>query len=343
MRAAIWNEPGKPLVIGEVPDPSPGPRELVLRVHGCGICGSDLHVSDTTSFPPGTVMGHEFAGEVVAIGPDANAAVDGREWQLGDRVASLPAVGCARCAPCLTGDVMVCPDLQTTGLGVLPGGYAEYVRVGARESLRLPDNASFAEGALVEPLAVGLHVVDVARIAARENVLIIGAGPVGAAVAVWARHSGARSVILSDPVAPRRDLACRLGASGAIDPTSQEVLPEFERQAGAPPDVIVECVGIPGMIQHCIEVAPTRSRVIIAGVCLQPDNIVPVLGVMKELSLKFVAYYHRSDFETTIDALANERLPTREMITDRVALDAMPDAFEALKQPTTQCKVVVEP
>ncbi len=339
MRAAVLPGLGQELVIEEVPDPKPGPTELVLRVRSCGICGSDLHASALPpGLPPGTVMGHEFAGEVMEVGSAARA-----EWKPGDRVCAQPFIGCGACAACLAGDGIRCPAMRNTGLGANPGAYAEYVRVGAHETLRLPEAVGFATGALVEPLAVGLHAVQEARLASGENVLVVGAGPIGLVTALWARFFGARSVVVSEKAPSRRALAEKFGATAVVDPSSENVASAFQKIAGAAPDVIFECVGVPGLLQQCIMLAPTRGRIVVVGVCMLPDTIFPGLAIVKEVSLHFVLGYRKRDFQLTLDLIDAERIRGEAMITDVVDLAGFPGAFEALKQPTTQCKVMLEP
>ena len=178
MRAAVFQGVGRPLSIESRPDPEPGPAELVLAVKSSGICGSDLHLTEIADagggiapLPRGAVLGHEFSGEVVAVG----RAIAGR-FRSGDRVTALPYIACGSCAPCLAGQGHRCPAVVSAGLGKLPGAYAEYVRVGVHETLPLPAAVDFRAGAMVEPLSVGLHAVDMARLAG-EAVLVIGAGP----------------------------------------------------------------------------------------------------------------------------------------------------------------------
>ncbi|MCA9511409.1 MAG: alcohol dehydrogenase catalytic domain-containing protein [Myxococcales bacterium] len=339
MRAATFETVGATMRIESVPDPTPGPGELVLRVRGCGICGSDLHVSQLAgALPRGAVMGHEFAGEVAAVGRDVEGG-----FREGEAVCALPAIGCARCAPCLTGDVMGCASLRATGFGDVGGAYAEYVLVGARETLRLPPVVAASDGALVEPLAVGLHAVDEARLRSGEDVLVIGAGPVGLAVAMWARQLGAREVVVSDFVASRREMAGRMGATVLVDPAKEDPGQAFARATGHAPHTIFECVGVPGLLQQCIGLAPRGAKIVVAGVCMQPDTIVPVAASVKALCLQFVSYYRRGDFELTLAMLATGRIDPLPMVTDRIGLDALPDAFEALRTPAQQCKVIVEP
>ncbi|MCE2391404.1 MAG: alcohol dehydrogenase catalytic domain-containing protein [Proteobacteria bacterium] len=334
----MFRGPGEPLSIERVPDPSPEPGDLVLRVQGCGICGSDLHMSEQR-MPPGMVMGHEYAGEVVEVGPEAAAG----GWRTGERVCALPLAGCGRCVHCHAGNVHFCQAARSFGLGQAAGGYAEYVLAGAAESFRLPEALDGVQGALVEPLAVGLHIVGAARLRAGDNVLVIGAGPVGVAATLWARHFGAREIGVSDPVAGRRELAGRQGATFEIDPGSQEVLPAFEARAGGPPSVILECVGVPGMIQAAFDAAPPQGRVVIAGVCIERDSILPLGAVAKELSVRFAAYYNKTDFAYALDMLASGRVDPSGLITDVIGLAELPAAFESLRRPTSQCKVVVDP
>ena len=339
MKAAVFRALGQPLVIEDVPDPEPGPDELVLAVRSCGICGSDLHASTLPpGLPSGSVMGHEFAGEVVEVGSRARD-----RFKPGDRVCALPYIGCGACAACLEGDGTRCPKLRTTGLGQLPGAYAQFVRVGALESLRLPDSVGFHGGALVEPLAVGLHAVKQAAMPAGANVLVLGAGPIGLATVLWARFLGAREVVVSELAPGRLALAEDFGATAGVDASRENVASAFQRATGGQPDVIFECVGVPGLLQQCIMLAPPRGRIVVVGACMQPDTIVPVMAVVKEVSLHFVIAYRRSDFQFTLDMLDAERIHAEDMVTDVVGLSGLPEAFEALKRPTSQCKVMLEP
>ncbi len=338
MQAAVFHASDRPLVVEEVPEPTPGPRELVVEVKCCGICGSDLHAASLPGgLPKGCVMGHEFAGEVVEVG---SAATGG--FAVGDRVTGIPAIGCGACAACLSGDVMHCPELVITGLGQLPGAYAQYLRVGSNEAVALPEAIDFRLGALVEPLAVGLHAVNAAGLAPGQEVMVIGAGPIGLAVTLWARFLGARSILVSEPVQGRRAMATAMGATDVVDGAASAAACLAEKPRGGV-DVIFECVGIPGLLAQCVDLAAARSKVVVAGVCMQPDTFVPAAAVIKELQLQFVLAYEKSDFQLTLDMMASGRIDPRAMVTDRVSLGAMPEAFEALKQPSDQCKVLVEP
>src|SRR4029077_10712728 len=149
------------------------------------------------------------------------------------------------------------------GVGGSPGAFAEYVRVDQRETIALPNDLDPALGALVEPLAVGLHAVERAHIRSGDKVLVVGAGPVGLSVLAWAARSGASEVVVSDPSAVRRDAAAQFGATKTIDPDAERLEPRY--------DVVIECVGLPGMTEVCVGASTLHGHVVIAGVCTKPD------------------------------------------------------------------------
>jgi (R,R)-butanediol dehydrogenase/meso-butanediol dehydrogenase/diacetyl reductase len=345
MKAAVFKAHGEPLVVEDVPDPEPGPTELILRVRACGICGTDLHWSENTTqgtgwrvLGAGSVMGHEFAGEVAEVGREVRGA-----WSVGDRVTAQPWIGCGACAACRQGRAYLCDAVTMRASSVLDGAYAEYTRIGSTETLRLADSVSFEQGALVEPLAVGLNAVNKARLEAGDTVLILGAGPVGLSVALWCRFFGARHVIVSDLVAGRAERAQALGATAAIDASREDVTSRVEAISGGPARVVFDCIGVPGSLQLAIDLARHDARVMVVGLCMAADSIFPAKAITKELDLGFVFVYRRRDFEIVVDMLATGRIEVAPLITARVGLDAFPDAFEALKTPTDQIKVRLEP
>ena len=335
MRAAVLQGKGEPLSVEDVADPAPADGQLLVRVGACGICGSDLHIADAAE-RPGHVLGHEFAGEVVALGRSVTG------WAEGERVAVFPLAGCGACSACLAGRPSRCRTWELVG-GSLPGAYAEYVAVAPRQAYRLPESVDARHGALVEPLAVALHAWDRTAAATGEAVLVLGGGPVGQAVALWARPFGASDVVVSDPVAHRRQLAERVGATATLDPVAVDVREAFADLTGAPPKVVIECVGIPGMIQSAFDVVDADGRVTVVGMCIAPDQILPTTAMRKELATQFVLFYTEADFSLALRSLERGRIDPSPLLTDVVDLDGLPARFEALKHPTTECKVVVEP
>jgi (R,R)-butanediol dehydrogenase/meso-butanediol dehydrogenase/diacetyl reductase len=336
MRAVLWKGPDE-LQVEEVADPRPGRGELLLQVKDCGICGTDLHTAKYgLALMPGCIMGHEFSGIIVGVGDGVS------EWQEGDRVVSLPIHPCGSCERCQRGEMVFCTQMRGMGLGDLPGAYAEYTTVVPQALLRLPDNVSFRLGALVEPLAVGLHAVRHGKIPAGGAVIIMGAGPIGLVTALWAKREGAGCVVISDPAEGRRSLAERLVADAVVDPGSEDPREMVTRISGREPDVIFECVGVPGTLDAAIQMSNTQGRVVVAGVCPEPDTIIPMIAIIKEIEMKFVLAYTKQEFQESVNALADGTLEVDEMITDVIGLEGVPDAFRSLASPTTQSKVMIE-
>ena len=339
MRAAIYQASGKPLAIEVVPDPQPGPDQIIIEVAHAGICGSDLHVTEHGVIPSGVILGHEFAGTVVELG----AGVSG-DWKVGDRVTALPVQACRECDACEAGLPALCRSGRFTGMTLeYPGAYARYVAARASMLQRLPAGVSFTDGAMVEPLAVAHHAVELAAISRGESVLVIGAGPIGAGVTLFARLAGAGHVIVSEPSARRRDIASRLGATALIDPAHEDVAARCAAISGAPPQVVIECVGNPGLLQKALELAGIRGRVVVAGVCFSEDRIVPIVGLMKEVSVQFSQCYTERDFAAVIKAVAQGEARPAPMHSQTIGLTELPQCFEALRTNPGDCKVLIDP
>lgn len=333
MRAVVVAGPRR-LAVENVPDPTPEPGQAVLRVSACGICGSDLHLHQGGFLPPGSIMGHEFSGEVVEAAGELRA---------GERVCALPVLSCGRCERCRSGLGMYCAEQRALGLGQAPGAFAEYVAIAPHEVVRLPAGVDDAHGALVEPLAVALHALDVSALRPGERCVVIGAGPIGLALVLWARYRGAAEVIVSERAAGRRAMAERLGASRVVDPECEDLAAIVAASAPGGADVVFEAVGARGLIQQCIDRVRFRGRVVVAGVCIPPDTFQPSTAVLKEASLQFVLAYEKRDFERTVELLEQGRIRPGPMLSGRIGLDAVPAAFDALERPSEQGKLLVLP
>jgi (R,R)-butanediol dehydrogenase/meso-butanediol dehydrogenase/diacetyl reductase len=336
MRAAVLKEPGR-LAVEDVPRPDPEPGEVLLRVRDCGICGSDLHAAShpIAGLPPGTIMGHEFSGEVAALG----AGVDG--WRVGEPAVSLPYMACGTCTACAAGDPMRCPAFRGIGLGLLPGAYAEYVRVHPGSLLRIPDGVDFRTAALVEPLAVSLHGVRLGDVTAGTPCLVMGAGPIGLTTLAWCRALGAVAVV-SEPAEGRAALARRLGAAAAVDPRRESAVERLRQATGRDAEVVLECVGVRGTLAEALGHAAAHGTVVVLGASMDPEEIFPLQALLKELTVRFALAYSRDEFAETLDALRAGRIDVRGLVTDVVGIEAVPGAFEALTRPNAQGKVLIE-
>jgi (R,R)-butanediol dehydrogenase/meso-butanediol dehydrogenase/diacetyl reductase len=336
MKAAIFKGQNQ-MAVADVPKPTAGRGEVVLKVHACGICGSDLHaVQYGLGMPPDTVMGHEFCGEICEIGPDVKG------FKLGERVTSLPYISCGDCEHCRAGDGMRCAAIRGIGLGQLPGAYAEYVLCGQSSLLKLPDNVSSRMGATVEPLSVGLHGLNRAGFRPGAACVVMGAGPIGLATLIWCKAKGAQAVVVSELAPGRFDVAQRLGATAVVNPQKENPGAKVKEITGREPDIVFECIGVKSTLQSAVEMVAPRGRVAVLGVCMEPDQIMPLACVLKEIRLDFVLGYSRAEFEETIAALSTGKIDVQPVITDVIGVDQVPQMFQALRKPTGQAKVLVE-
>ncbi len=331
----VLTEDRPTLELVELPDPEPAAGEALIRVTGCGICGSDLHVA-TAVAPAGMTFGHEIAGVVEAVG----AGVDPDGWKVGDTVAVRPFTGCGRCAHCRRGRADHCDSFALLGLG-RPGGFAELVVAQADEVYALPAAVTGVEQALVEPMAIACRAVRRGGLGPAATVVVLGAGPIGLAIVAWARHLGVEAITVSDPSASRRALAQRMGATRTFDPLTDELDLLEVTMAGA--SVVFECTGRPGMIRQAMDIAAVDGRVVVVGVCIVDDVTFPYTGLNKELDVRYALYYERTDFTDTIDVLARGGLVLDGFVEGTVGLDGLPAAFAGLLAGAEGGKLVVAP
>lgn len=337
MRAAIFDAPGQPLRVDDIPDPAPLDTEVIIRVRSCGICGSDLHMTQGhgVSFPNGTVLGHEFAGEVVALGRAAGAV------RIGDRVAVLPVQSCGECAACRAGRPVRCSHNSIVGCGEIPGGYAEYARAPAAGCLQLPDAMSFDDGAMLEPLSVALRGVRMARISTGDRVLVAGVGPIGLGAIFWAKHLGADRVAAMATSRRRAAMAARMGADAFL--LLDDGAGAVKDALGGAPTIVIEASGQPGMIARAIDDVAAGGTVIVLGTCAVPDSFLPVAALAKEIEVRFSFMYDRDDYRMALEHVAADTRAARAMVTGHVGFAQLPALFEQLRGRTDHCKVMIDP
>ena len=356
MRAVVMRN--KKLAVADVPEPAPEAGEVLVRTLACGICGSDLHALKhadrfvETSRRAGNafvmdlerdvVMGHEFCAELVGYGPETR-----RSLAVGTRVCSRPLL-------------MRPTGPQTIGYSNdHPGGYGEYMRLSEALLLPVPETLSTEHAALTEPLAVGLHAVNKARLDPDDAPLVIGCGPVGLAVIAALRLADVRPIVAADFSARRRELALALGADVVVDPAAQTpwqswrdaavwrdaarapALPSWLPGPARRPAVVFECVGVPGVLDQIMAAAPHHARIVVVGVCMEPDTISPMLGISKELGVQFVLGYTQDEFTATLGHIAAGRIPVAPLVTGTVGLDGVAGAFAELASPERHAKIMV--
>ena len=338
MRAVLFKAPGAQLEVGTIPDPRVGPGEVIVRVKACGVCGSDLYAAGSRNLkmPADTIMGHEFAGVIEEVGAGVS------DFARGDAITSMAFVACGDCAMCNAGAAVRCFAPRPIGFGEIPGAFAEFVKVRRGAIFKMPTGMGFPAAATVEPLVAGLHGLRRARFQAGETCLITGAGSLGLATLLWARFAGARAIVVSEVLMPRRDLAVKLGADTAVDPRMHSPLTTMTQLTGAAPDVVFECIGAPGTLAQAIGFAPRGGRVVVLGAALEDDGFPPATALARELDIHFSLGVEPGEVEATIAALASGRISTEAMITQTVGLEELPRAFAALGDSGPPGKLMLE-
>ncbi len=341
MKALVLNRPGD-IAINEVPDPGePGPGEVRVRVGAVGICGSDVHyyehgrIGDFVVEAP-MVLGHETAGVVEAVG----AGVSG--LSPGDRVAMEPGVPCDECEVCQSGRYNLCANVRFWATPPVHGSLAEYVVHPARFSYRLTDSMSLEEGALMEPLAVGVHACNRAGVKPGDTVAIVGAGTIGCVTLLAAKAFGAEQVFVSDVVTERLARAESLGATQVVDARSESLAEVvMDATGGRGVDVGFDCSGAPGAPGILLEAAARAGRVVLIGMGAQPVTVDTVAAMVKEADV-FGVFRYANAYPKAIELVANGSIDVAPLITDRYRFADAVSAFEFARTPRPDtCKIMI--
>lgn len=338
MRAAVLRE--RKLIVGEVPEPAaPGPGQVLVETIACGICGSDVHMyqhidelaanaeSAGVASPSAgdVVMGHEFSARVLETGPDVDNV------QPGDAIVAIPVM----MSPSGMSLVGYSPDF--------PGGYGERMLLLAAVCYKVPDNVDPRYAALTEPMSVGTRAVNRSGVKEGESAIVLGCGPIGLGTIAALRIMGAGPIVAADLSPRRRELALHMGAEAAVDPREEPAIAAWQRIAGQRPLVVFEASGAKGLIDQAMEAASQEGRVLVVGVCMEPDTITPLVGINKELTIIFSFGARPDEFKLTLDRIAAGEIDVASIVTDEIGIDGVPQAFEALLQPDAHGKVLVRP
>jgi len=327
MQAAVLYGKGD-LRIEERPVPGFGPDEVLVRVRSVGVCGSDVHYyvegrigSIEVSAP--TVMGHEAAGEIVAVG----SAVEG--LAIGDAVAIEPSLTCGDCEWCRSGRYNVCPNVQHLGTPPCDGIYQAYFATPPRRCYRFPPSISFDEGAMLEPLSVGMHAVHLVPTRPGDTVAVLGAGPIGLATLAMSRLAGAGRLIVTDLLDERLEFARRFGATDTLNAGEVDVTGVIlEMTDGRGVDVVYEAAGAPETFQQALDVACRCATVAIIGIYASGASTLSLhLARRKELTIRLVRRF-RFTYPRAIDLVSRGAIDVAPLITHRFDLAETKEAFE---------------
>ncbi|MBO0863569.1 MAG: zinc-binding dehydrogenase [Mycobacterium sp.] len=339
MRAAVLHD-GRMVCRDDVPDPVPEPGQVLVAVRVCGICGSDLHfaahgaemvsLTDQMAASLGAgdmaidlgrdiIMGHEFSAEVLEAGPGTDT------HRPGTLVTSIPVLLSSK-------------GVQPIGFSDSTGGaYAERMLLAAPLLLPIPNGLDPRHAALTEPMAVGMHAVNKSGIQRGEIALVVGCGPIGIAIIAALRVRGVETIVASDFSPKRRELAATMGAHQTLDPAQGSPFDTVR------PAVVFEAVGVPGIIDDVMRRARPGTRLVVAGVCMQPDTVHPFFAIAKEINVQFVLAYDPTEFAESLRAIAEGHIDVSPVITGEVGLDGVGQAFDDLADPERHCKILVTP
>jgi threonine dehydrogenase-like Zn-dependent dehydrogenase len=343
MKAAVYNGPGQGLRVDEVPDPTPQKGQVVVRVERACVCGSDISLTRPRDRPTlygpivdalfvgGAVLGHEYGGEVIEVGPGVTSL------QVGDRVAPMTFAGCGHCEECRSGIPQGCAQATSR-----MGGFAQFAAVYEHASVKLPERFSAVEGALVEPLATSLATASVAGVASAGRVLVLGAGALGLGVVHFAKHLGSARVAAVARTDAKAGVARRLGADAFLT-QGPDLAAEATEALGGAPDVVIETAGVPGLIDQAILTVAPGGTVVSAGLSLDPEMTSHTIAAMKGLTLRYNAAYTLADFHQVVALLPGSGIAESGLVGAPVAFDAFPAAFEALQAGGAAHKVTLNP
>jgi threonine dehydrogenase-like Zn-dependent dehydrogenase len=337
MRASVLRD-GHMVYRDDVADPVPGPGQVLVAVRACGICGSDLHFAAhgplvlemsgrvvgrsggmDVDLSNDIFMGHEFSAEILEAGPDTDT------HPAGTLVTSLPVLLSAKGAePIVYSNTTI-------------GGYAERMLLSAPLLLPIPNGLDLKHAALTEPMAVGLHAVNKSNIGPGETALVLGCGPIGIAIIAALQARGVESIAAADFSPIRRGLAVSMGAHQAVDPAQGS---PFDTIKAA---VVFEAIGVPGIIDDVLLRARRGTRLVVAGVCMEPDTVHPFFAIAKEINVQFCLAYDAEEFADSLRALAEGDIDAAPLITGEVGLDGVGAAFDDLADPERHCKILVTP
>lgn len=315
----------------DVPHPgAPGPGEVLVKVAAVGICGSDHHYYNEGAIgsaivDEGMIIGHEFAGWVAALGPGVDAL------DVGQLVAVEPAISCGTCEFCLQGHPNICPDVLFCGSPNYVGAMAEAIIMPAENCFVLPDDVMPVEGAMLEPLGVAIHTVDLAHLKVGQTVAVLGAGPIGLLTAAVARVNGAGAIYITEPVPERRAFALETVADEVFDPTSDDVVAAIlDATGGRGVDVAFEAAGAAETPDQAAHVTRPGGKVVVVGIP-HDDTMTMTAGTVrrKGLTIKLVRRMKHT-YPRAIELVHSGAVDVAQIATHLFSLDNIDRAFEVV-------------
>jgi len=321
--------------VTDVPDSRPAANEVLIKVKYCSICGSDVGSYKTGTYEEGLIIGHEFSGQIVELGRNVTG------WNLGARVIANGVRPCGSCYFCRHNRPSLCDNLQMTGVS-FDGGFAEFVRIPSDILYRIPETIGDEEATLIDPLSNCIHAVRSSSLQIGDHVLVVGAGPIGLLTLQCAREAGASGIYVSEVSDQRRNMAQKLGATAAYDPSRDNLYVKMdEATGGRGPDVLFECAGTPETLPESVTLVRKRGQVFVISICEEPVEADFVTAVLNELDIRG-SYCGYEEYPNAIDFIASKRVDVKSLISYVIPLGQLVEnGFEVLAKPRTEAAKVI--
>lgn len=326
MRAMVLQTPGV-IKLETRLKPEPGPGDVLVRVRSVGVCGSDVHYYTHGKIGPFVVerplvLGHEMAGVIEEIGKDVPAS------RLGERVAIEPGVPDRTCGFCRSGRYNLCPNVQFMATPPFDGAFADYIVSPADFAFTLPDHVTLEEGAMIEPLSVGVYAVHRSGLKAGQNVAILGAGPIGLVTLQAARAAGAGALIVVDLDQGRLEVAKKLGATATINPAQEDVPATIlALTQGSGPDIVFEAAGSPKTASLAVYLVKRGGRVVMIGLPPEDNFPYPLVAAMAKEADIVTVFRYANVYPLAIALVSEGRVNVKALITHRFPLEMAEEAL----------------
>lgn len=331
------------LDIADVDVPEPVDGQVVVRIRFCGVCGTDVHGFETPEMLPPAVFGHEWTGEIVPTGPAVDTVA------VGDRVVVAVGPPCGRCPMCRAGAAQHCDTVFAEANGVSPdapphGGFATHLTLSERRVVRVLDDLTDEQAAVVEPTAVTFHAVKRTALRLGSVVVVQGAGPIGLLTAQHARFAGAGRILITEPVPARRDVASSLGFRDVFEPGAMFADAVRDVSDGRGADVLFECTGVASLLQPSAELVRRGGTLALLGYPITESSVSYGDWQSRELTVVGSLAYNHEDFLGAMRSMASGAVDVGPLLTSTVPLADLGDVLTELGSgSTTQAKVLVDP
>lgn len=339
MKAAVY-EGGQRIVIRDVEKPRIFDNQVLIKVKYCGICGADLFIASGNHprIKTPTIIGHEFAGEIVAI----NQLKGPKNLQTGDRVAVKPTYSCKECSTCKAGYFHVCKNIGLFGIDQ-DGGFAEFVKVPIENVIKVSDQVNYEEIAITEPLAVALHSIRRSRFRIGDRVIILGGGPIGLLIGLLLKLAGASLIIISEVNPFRIKIIKEMGLI-PVNPLKDDLSSIVkEKTAGDGFDILFEAAGVLATSKQMVEFTKIRGQIVIVGLFEEGADCDFRNLALKEQDIVGVRVYTEDDINKAVKMLETQQINVKPLITNKLKLEELNKGIEMIGNKDDVFKILISP